>query len=184
MKRLLLPLIAAFAFPTVVNAGIPKEFEDRYMVAADGKDSTWLVDTEDIEVKGSVIRLNVQRTVKNADKDSSVPWRGRLRIDCKKFEQKAELKGGATTLGGLILGGGYSKTPWIKITKKDVSYKFADDLCYLTGVKGYTKNEDNPEWVLKVVETVESKPIKKYSEQGSIKINCDSPVWKNKPRCN
>ena len=67
---------------------------------------------------------------------------------------------------------------------KNALYKFADNLCYLTDVKGYTKNEDNPEWVLKVVETVESKPIKKYSEQGSIKINCDSPVWKNKPRCN
>ena len=66
----------------------------------------------------------------------------------------------------------------------DPGYKFADELCYLTGVEGYTKNEDNPEWVIKVVETVESKPFKKYSEQGSIKINCDSPVWKNKPRCN
>ena len=29
-----------------------------------------------------------------------------------------------------------------------------------------------------------SKPVKKYMQQGSITINCDSPVWKNKPRCN
>ena len=25
---------------------------------------------------------------------------------------------------------------------------------------------------------------KKKSSSGGIKVNCDSPVWKNKPRCN
>ena len=35
----------------------------------------------------------------------------------------------------------------------------------------------------RVIKTIESKPIKKYVDQGSVTINCDSPVWKNKPRC-
>ena len=28
------------------------------------------------------------------------------------------------------------------------------------------------------------KPVKKDASIGSVKINCDSPVWKNKPKCN
>ena len=28
------------------------------------------------------------------------------------------------------------------------------------------------------------KPVKKDASMGSVKINCDSPVWKNKPKCN
>ena len=53
----------------------------------------------------------------------------------------------------------------------------------ITGVEGYTKNEYQPEWATKVIKTIESKSIKKYVQQGAITINCDSLVWKNKPRC-
>ena len=54
----------------------------------------------------------------------------------------------------------------------------------MTGIEGYTPNDNPPEWVKSVVKTIKSKPIKKNIQQGSVTINCDSPVWKNKPRCN
>ena len=30
----------------------------------------------------------------------------------------------------------------------------------------------------------DKKKKKEYKIKSSIKVNCDSPVWKNKPRCN
>ena len=35
-----------------------------------------------------------------------------------------------------------------------------------------------------IEEVIEEKEVKKDAYSGSVKINCDSPVWKNKPRCN
>ena len=78
----------------------------------------------------------------------------------------------------------FPATSTYKITPDSIGYPLADNLCYLTGVEGYTKNEVQPEWATKVINTIESKPIKKYVQQGAVTINCDSPVWKNKPRCN
>ena len=71
-----------------------------------------------------------------------------------------------------------------KINPNNKGYLLADNLCFLKGVEGYTRNLHTPDWALRVIKTIESKPIKKYVDQGSVTINCDSPVWKNKPRCN
>ena len=96
---------------------------------------------------------------------------------------RGEVKGGATTLGGYILNGGYAKTHWGKITKADFGYVLADNFCYLTGIEGYTKNDNNAKWITKIIQNIESKPTQKINSQGSIKINCDSPVWKKRPIC-
>ena len=183
MKRFLLPLLAALTLPSVVNAGVPEKFKNKWMVILDNESSTWQMNTEDIEIKGEIIRFLVKRYVKEADKENSRGWEGKLRINCKKYTRRAELKGGATTLGGLILGGGYTKTPWADI-KEQAPNLLASNFCYLTGVEGYTAEPNPPESVKNSIKYIESKPIKKYSQQGSVNINCDSPVWKNKPRCN
>ena len=36
----------------------------------------------------------------------------------------------------------------------------------------------------KMAKKVKKKKVKTDASTGSVKINCDSPVWKNKPRCN
>ncbi len=83
-------------------------------------------------------------------------------------------------MGGRLLPA--SKT--YKITRGDLGYLLADNFCYLTGVEGFTKNDYLSSWARETIKNIESKPIKRYSQQGSVNINCDSPVWKNKPRCN
>ena len=100
-------------------------------------------------------------------------WMGKVRVDCKKFKQTIIVNTGA-----LI-----SSSRTSKITPGTIGYQIADNLCFLTGIEGYTKNTYTPNWANKVIEAIESKPYRKVTS-GSIKINCDSPVWKKKPRCN
>ena len=59
----------------------------------DNESSTWQMNTEDIEIKGEIIRFLVKRYVKEADKENSRGWEGKLRINCKKYIRRAELKG-------------------------------------------------------------------------------------------
>ncbi len=58
MKRLLLLLIAALALP--VQAGIPEKFQNKWMVLLDNEVNTWIMNTEDIDISGGIIRFWVQ----------------------------------------------------------------------------------------------------------------------------
>ena len=85
-------------------------------------------------------------------------WSGKTKVNCKTFKQTLTVKG----LSLLPV----SRT--IKIEPDTIGYTLADNLCYLTGVEGYTPNENPPEWVNRVVKTIETKP-KKYL-QWTIKL--------------
>ena len=175
MKRLLLPLIAALVLPTAVNAGIPLE-KDTW-VELESKRGSYQINTADAKVLGSKVTVGVSRTQgENEQSDGYyiMSWTGKIKVDCKKFKYTITAKA----------GGLFSSSTTYKITKDKVGYQLADNLCYLTGVEGYTKNDTPPDWALKVIKTIESKPIKKYIKQGSVTINCDSPVWKKSERCN
>ena len=170
MRKLLIALLAAFALPTAVNAGIPTE-RDVWM-EIELKPGIWRVNTSEAKATGSNITVLVSRQQeKNEASDGyyRMTWTGKLKVNCKTFKQT-------------IVGGLFGQTA--KIEPATIGYSLADNLCYLTGVEGYTPNENPPEWVNRVVKTIKSKPIKKYIDQGSVKINCNSAVWKNKPRCN
>ena len=175
MNKFLLPLLAAIALPTAVNAGIPIERDVWMKIGL--KPGIWKVNTSEAKAVGSSITVGVSR---QQEKDESsdgfylMSWSGKTKVNCKTFKQTLTVKG----LSLLPV----SRT--VKIEPDTIGYSLADNLCYLTGVEGYTPNENPPEWVNRVVKTIESKPIKQYIQQGSVKINCDSPVWKNKPRCN
>ena len=176
MKRLLLSFIAALALP--VQAGIPEKFQNKWMVLLDNESNTWQMNTEDIDISGDIIRFWVKRYVKESDKENSTGWEGKLRINCKTYKRRAEIKTGASTLGALVVTGGYSKTPWGDIKEKAPNL-LASNFCYLTGVEGYTPEPNPPEWVSKTIENYNSKP--KRSSTGG--INCNSPVHRNKPQC-
>ena len=175
MKRFLIPLLAAISFPNIAIAGIPIERDVWMNIGL--KPGIWKVNTSEAKAVGSNITVGVSR---QQEKDESsdgyylMSWSGKTKVNCKTFKQTLTVKG----LSLLPV----SRT--VKIEPDTIGYTLADNLCYLTGVEGYTPNENPPEWVNRVVKTIKSKPIKKYIQQGSVKINCDSPVWKNKPRCN
>ena len=171
MKRLLLPLLAALALPTAVNAGIPTE-RDVWM-GIDLKPGIWKVNTSEAKAVGSSITVLVSRQQEKDEASDGfyiMSWTSKVKVNCKTFKQT------------ILKAGLFGQTD--KIQPDYIGYPLADNLCYLTGIEGYTPNENPPEWVNRVVKTIKSKPIKKYIQQGSVKINCDSPVWKNKPRCN
>lgn len=140
----------------------------------DLKPGNWRVDTSDAKASGSSITVGTSR---QQEKDESsdgywrMSWTGKTKVNCKTFKQTITSK----TPGVLISFGQTSK-----IEPNHIGYILADNLCYLTGVEGYTPNLNPPDWVIRTVKTIESKPIKK-SQAG---INCDSTVWRNKPQCN
>ena len=177
MKRLLLPLLAALALPNAVNASIPEEFDGRWLQAVKDHRRTFMVDTEDVVMKGTKLRFFVKREIapeRNPDPNILENWQGKLKIDCEEFTYKVEV-----FVGGLI---GYQEPYSGKIKKGDVGYDFANNFCFLTGVEGYTP-EPNPEpWAKKIIDLIKIQKTEKKSKL--LNINCFSPFWKNKPRCN
>ena len=177
MRKLLISLFVSLALPTAVSAGIPLE-KDTW-VEIDSKRGSYQINTADAKASGSKVTVGVSRTQgENEQSDGYyiMSWTGKVKVDCKKFKYTITAKAGGRGL--------FSSSSTYKITKNDIGYLLADNLCYLTGVEGYTKNDFMPDWALKVIKTIESKPIKKFTQQGSVKINCDSPVWKKRPICN
>ena len=176
-KRFLIPLLTAISLPTNVLAGIPSE-KDAW-VAMDGNWSIYQINTLDAKASGSKITLGISRGSSTTDRPDGYhvnQWTGKVKIDCKKFTYTISARVGGRGLFPSSTSG--------KINPNNAGYPLADNLCFLTGVEGYTRNSYTPDWALRVIKTIESQPIKKYVNQGSVTINCDSPVWKNKPRCN
>ena len=177
MSKLLITLFVSLALPTTVNAGIPLE-KDTW-VEIDSKRGSYQINTADAKVSGSKVSVGVSRTQgENEQSDGYyiMSWTGKVKVDCRKFKYTI-----TANVGGRGL---FPASSTYKITSDTIGYQLADNLCYLTGVEGYTKNDFPPDWALKVIKTIESKPFKKFASQSSVTINCDSPVWKNKPRCN
>ena len=54
-------------------------------------------------------------------------------LNFKKFKYTITAKAGGRGL--------FSSSSTYKITKNDIGYQLADNLCYLTGVEGYTNND-------------------------------------------
>ncbi len=151
MKRFLLPLIAALACPLSVKAGIPES--RNVWMEIDLKPGIWRVDTSNAKARGSSVIVGTSRQQEkdeNADGYWVMSWTGTTKVNCKTFKQTIKVPG--------QLFGGTSK-----IEPNHIGYVLADNLCYLTGVEGYTPNPNPPEWVVNTVKTIKSKPIKQES---------------------
>ena len=177
MKRFLIPLLAALALPTAVNSGIPESKSPDKWVRID---ENWMIDTEDVEVKSGKLRFYVQR---NATKDEFegpsqyvMSYIGKARIKCDKFQVGIQVKMNSG------LGSYYGPPNYESITKNNIGYTLANYFCFATGVEGYTRELNEPDWVVKIIDNIEIQKIKKKNKAGN--VNCDSPVWKDKPRCN
>ena len=173
MRRLLIaPLILALSSPAF--AGIPESLNPtKWMRINDA----WLIDTEDIELKGSKLRFYIEREARKdeiGDNDYRVSYVGKLRLRCSDFSTKIESREEGP------FGSYYQGGAWEKIRPELMAYKLANYFCFLTSVEGYTREEEEPDWVEKIIETVQSKPISKSNQAN---INCDSPAWRNRPQC-
>ena len=101
---------------------------------------------------------------------------GKVRLNCDKFTSKIQVKMNSA------LGGYYAAANWQSITPDHIGYQLANYFCYLSGSEGYTRESYEPAWVTQIINNVEANKIERKKKLGN--INCDSPVWKNKPRCN
>ena len=178
MKRFLIPFFITITLAQSVNAGIPSL--KRTLAGCFWTKKAWgnyMVNVSEAKGTSSHIKIWGSRwTGKEETSDGKhlISWTAKVKVNCKTF------KSTYAVLGHSFIP--FSRTK--KIQPDTLGYVLADNLSYLTGVEGYTANENPSEWVKGVVKQIESKPFKKGIEQGSIKINCDSPVWINKPRCN
>jgi len=176
-KRLLITLLAALALPSVVNAGIPQSQSPNKWVRIN---KNWKIDTKDVEIKSGKLRFYMER---NATKDEFegqtqyiMSYVGKVRVNCDKFTSKIQVRMNSA------LGGYYAAANWQSITPDQIGYELANYFCYLSGSEGYTRESYEPPWVNQIINNVEANKIERKKKLGN--INCDSPVWKNKPRCN
>ena len=176
-KRFLIHLLGTFALPTVVNAGIPQSQSPDKWVRIN---KNWKIDTKDVEIKSGKLRFYMER---NATKDEFegqtqyvMSYVGKVRVNCDKFSALIQ---GKVNSG---LGSYYAGNDWNTITRDHVAYDLANYFCYLSGSEGYTRESNEPDWVTQIINNVEANKIERKKKLGN--INCDSPVWKNKPRCN
>ena len=177
MKKLLITLVAAFTLPTAVFSGIPQNKNPEKWVRIN---ENWTIDTEDVEVKSGKLRFYMKRNATKKDFEGPSQYiqtyTGKVRVNCDKFTAGIQVR---FTNG---FGGYYGPIDWNSITPEHVGYDLAKYFCFLTGSEGYTQELIEPYWVSKIIKSAETKKIERKEKLGN--INCDSPVWKNKPRCN
>ena len=143
MKRLLLPILAAFALPTF--AGIPESKNiGKWMKV----DQNWMIDTEDVDIKKSKLRFYVSRKGTKDEfegpTDFEKEFTAKLRINCSTFTSKMQKSMGSSY--GNLLG------PFNAIKPETLDFSLANYFCFLTGEEGYTREKDEPNWVKKINE--------------------------------
>ena len=176
MRKLLIPLLAAIALPTAVNAGIPQDKNVNKWMRVE---QTLMVDTEDVEVKKGKLRFYIKRNAAPGEYEGPnallKEYTGKLRINCDNFTSGIQVKINNAW-------GTYSTIKYSDIQPNEYAYTFANYFCFASGSEGYTREIYEPDWVKKVINNIEIRKVEKKNKSGN--INCDSPVWKNKPRCN
>tara|TARA_A100001388_G_scaffold275173_1_gene260176 strand:- start:616 stop:1119 length:504 start_codon:yes stop_codon:yes gene_type:complete len=167
VRKLFLLLILFCAIPNAGYAGIPQGKTDKWIKI----NKNWSIDTEDVQVRNGKLRFYMKRIgTRNEFGEHSkylLTYTGKVRINCDNFSAGIQVKRNK---------GSYSSLDWNPITRKHIGYNLAKYFCFLTGSEGYTRETNEPDWVTKVINI--------QSKKQSRNINCDSPVWKNKPRCN
>ena len=173
MRKFLIFLLGSLVLSEVAFAGIPQNKNPTKWVKIS---KTFKINTEDVEVKKGKLRFYVERTAYKEEivnRFGRYSWEGKLRINCDKFTsiiQTPDSYGWYSSLDG-----------WKEIKPNSIGYDLANYFCFATGAEGYTRELEEPEWVSKIIGNIEMKKIMKKKKLGN--INCDSPVWKNKPRC-
>ena len=148
MKRFLLaPLIIALGTPAL--AGLPDSITNKWVRI----ESTFMINTEDIDLNGSILRFLVERIAppgETQQKGILSSYEGKLSLNCDDFTFKSrpKLKG--------PFGSYYAQESWKDIKRGMYSYRLANYFCFLTGVEGYTREESEPKWATKIIKNVQT----------------------------
>jgi len=175
MKRLILPLLAALALPNAVNANVDPEVHKLCLPAADyaGCVKTMTGNSNENRV---IIDQGVSLSEGNACPQGYAYMGGGTCQDvlCEVFV--------AITPPILRNTGNWGCKGLIssRILGSSTTRAFNNPDCPNGEPKiGFNSTCHEKDFALKEI----NKP-KKEINSGTVNINCDSPVWKNKPRCN
>lgn len=181
MNRCLTITAAAALLAAPVQAGVPSihSGENAKWMRID---SSWTVDTEDIEVRGGQIRFWIRRNPTGNEEMSTqykTAWIGKVRVRCGDFHAKLQPRRTIYYYGAPV-GHDYSGGYWEKIDQSHFSYHLASNFCYLTGSPGYTPEPIVHEWQRKITATIQAAPKKKARSKSNDPMCQDDPGM---PRC-
>ena len=190
MKRFLLPILAALALPNAVNANVDPEIAEFCMKAADFQGCVKAMTTKPTNSQNMRIIRGETEVTGNTCPDNHAYTGGGYcqRVMCdglnwwvREFSARHD---------PLLEGKGWKCQGQKKLMLTGYPIKATvSDKCPLREPIVGTTSSCVTQFSLDVQAGKIDQfgnPITKDKEAstGSVKINCDSPVWKNKPRCN
>ena len=219
MKRLLLPLLAAIALPTAVNANVDPEVHKLCLPAADYLGCVKAMTTKPADIPSlRLIEGATELTGNSCPTGYAYAGAGQCRLvewNIRNYVGVDHL--GLASAGWIEVKGLFGELWAFKFTDSikavvDPScpnkepFKYTRSSCEerpkppeIQIMKKWVrriKTKDLPRWDIELerafgipnlatdARNYKKPPSNPNVSTGSIKINCDSPVWKNKPRCN
>jgi len=183
MRRLFLtPFCLLLMSP--LQAGIPSSLSATKWVKYD---ESLKINVEDTKVGKKTIIVPVSRTSPGNEQvessDLLLNYTGRIIVNCSKFISRIDVLRDNDALSYISAPTYYQLGLPTEIKTNHYAYNIANYLCFLTGIEGYTREENEPLWATKIIKSVERSSDKKSFKHNKVIINCDSPVWRNKPQC-
>ena len=161
---------AAALAATPAFAGVPEK-----EVRSSGKwhqvNNSWIIDTEDVEIRGDQLRFWVERVavgVEVASTQGLTAWKGKIRLRCGDFHQKLEGEV-RNALGNKFY---ISYDGWEKIKPHHFAYTLASNFCYITKTPGYTPEPVVYEWQEKLTAALKAAPVKKPRNETCNRSRC------------
>jgi len=178
VKRFLITILSAITLPTAVNAQIDKETAEFCLKAADFAGCVKAMTGEVLEVKKNLIEGNKcpegsayigegKCTVVKCTYNSL--WWGIQGPNDPLFVGKSTWECPFSLWGG---PGRLKPGVEVPVTNSDLCPKGEPAI-------GWNSTCEAP-----YIKKIKKKTVKTDVYSGSVKINCDSPVWRDKPRCN
>ena len=121
--------------------------------------ANWIIDTEDVDVKGDKIRFWVKRNATGDEEMSTQQintYTGKLRIRCGDFHRRIDSQE-INKWGNTYINPGN----WQKIKPLEFAYKLASNFCYLTKTPGFTPEPIVHTWQQKITTEIK-KEINQY----------------------
>ena len=177
MKRLLLPLLPALALSTAVNANVDPEVHKLCLPAADYLGCVKAMTTKSTDIPSMrMIQGETELTGNSCPIGYAYSGAGYCReLICTNLATPKELRGMGHKCDFWM-----HEPRWGSNAIKAVVDESCPDQEPIIGTLSSC-------WTSEMIEknlTKKKKPVKTNVYSGSVKINCNSAVWKNKPRCN
>ncbi len=195
MKRLLLPLLAALALPTAVNANVDPEIHKLCLPAADYLGCVKAMTTKSTDIPSMrMIDGGIETSGNFCPSNHAYIGGGYCQeIACKdnsftaQHDPKLKEKGWKVCAKNFFKSSMFFKGATVRATTDGKCPLVEPEIgrnnsCQNGLSEEEIFNSNNP--LINFYPPEKKKKVKTDVTSGSVKINCNSPVWRDKPRCN